>query len=798
MASATFDSNAGQQLGIEIWRIEKMEPKRQPKEEQGQFYSGDAYLILHTYEQYSSRAWDLFFWLGKDCSQDERGAAAYMTVALDDHLGGAPVQYREVQGHESNKFMALFPNIRYLEGGIESGFRKVEKDVYDPRLFHLKGKRNVRVQQVELSTKSMNDGDVFLLDAGLTLYQWNGSNANKYEKFKGLELSNQINANERGGRCEIHIIEDGKDAGPEEFWKLLGGKGKIMTADEAGGDDDHKEAEKILFKISDASGSLEVTEVGRGKLKKELLDPNDCFILDSGSTVFVWVGKGATKQERSQSVIHATKYLADNNRPDWTPIQRVPGGGEPPVFQQCFVDWNMMKKMDFGASESKKAEDVPVDIGAMRKRQREAEEKMADDGSGKIQIWRVEDFKRVEWPESMYGQFYAGDSFVLLYTYEKAGKPCWIIYFWQGRDSSTDEKGASALIAKEMDDELGGDPVQVRVVQNKEPAHFLTLFKGKMVVHEGGKASGFKNSTEVDSYDTDGVSLFHVKGTTALNTRAIQVAEKAESLNSGDCFILLTEPTIYVWEGKGANDDEKTTAKAIAETLKFKRNLVEVTEGSEPDEFWAAIGGKGEYPQFKEVEVEVEPRLFQGTTSKKGYFTVEEIFDFTQDDLIQDDVMILDAYHEVYVWIGNGANKKEKDGAMQAALDYVKACDDGRDVNSVPVYRVNAGDEPPSFTMHFLGWNDAKASDFSDPYAAAKAKVKKPLEKVTADSIGFAKGTFPYEDLKANKVPDIDPSNKQDYLSDADFQTVFKMSKDEFNKLAKWKQANAKKAAGLF
>ncbi len=32
-------------------------------------------------------------------------------------------------------------------------------------------------------------GDVFILDMGLTLYQWNGSGANKYEKFKALELS---------------------------------------------------------------------------------------------------------------------------------------------------------------------------------------------------------------------------------------------------------------------------------------------------------------------------------------------------------------------------------------------------------------------------------------------------------------------------------------------------------------------------------------------------------------------------------------------------------------------------------
>lgn len=90
-----------------------------------------------------------------------------------------------------------------------------------------------------------------------------------------------------------------------------------------------------------------------------------------------------------------------------------------------------------------------------------------------------------------YGQFYAGDSYVILYTYmDNRGREAYIIYFWQGRDSSKDEIGASALLAKELDDSMGGAPVQVRVVQGKEPAHFRQIFEGTMIIHAGGKASG--------------------------------------------------------------------------------------------------------------------------------------------------------------------------------------------------------------------------------------------------------------------------------------------------------------------
>lgn len=49
------------------------------------------------------------------------------------------------------------------------------------------------------------------------------------------------------------------------------------------------------------------------------------------------------------------------------------------------------------------------------------------------------------------------------------------------------------------------------------------LFKGHLVIHSGGTASGFKNNTEGDSYDEDGVCLFHVKGTQPDNTYGVQV-----------------------------------------------------------------------------------------------------------------------------------------------------------------------------------------------------------------------------------------------------------------------------------
>lgn len=37
--------------------------------------------------------------------------------------------------------------------------------------------------------------------------------------------------------------------------------------------------------------------------------------------------------------------------------------------------------------------------------------------------------------------------------------------------------------------------------------------------------------------------------------------------------------------------------------------------------------------------------------------TADEIFNFTQSDLIEDDVMLLDAWDNLFLWIGRNSNK---------------------------------------------------------------------------------------------------------------------------------------------
>ena len=177
-----FDG-AGKEAGLEIWRIENLEPKPYPKADYGTFFKGDSYIVLKSTQKpgYSSLNWDIYFWLGGDSSQDEQGAAALMTVELDDYLGGAPVQHREVEGYESKEFGQLFKKIVYKKGGVASGFKTVVRGVYETTLWQVKGARSCKVSECALDASSLNAGDVFILETQDVIYQWNGKEANKKE-----------------------------------------------------------------------------------------------------------------------------------------------------------------------------------------------------------------------------------------------------------------------------------------------------------------------------------------------------------------------------------------------------------------------------------------------------------------------------------------------------------------------------------------------------------------------------------------------------------------------------------------
>ncbi|XP_059054984.1 gelsolin-like [Achroia grisella] len=344
---AAFE-NSGRSPGLEVWRIEDFEPVAVPKQQYGNFYSGDSYIVLKTTGSSPNFNWDIHFWLGTKTSQDEAGTAAILSVNLDDNqFQGAAVQHRETQGHESKEFLKYFePAIRYLDGGHASGFSHVTINAgAEKRLFQIKGKKNVRVRQVEPSIDSMNKGDCFILDVDHTIYLFVGDQSKSVEKIKAISVANQIRDQDHNGRADVEIIDpysSGSDT--EKFFTALG-SGDLDSVSDAseGGDDEDFERGEVqevsLSEISDSSGTIKVTSLPK-PYQREQLNTKECYILDTGSGgVYVWVGRESNEKEKAEAINKAQQYLKQHNLPPWVHVSKVPEGIEPTAFKQYFEAW---------------------------------------------------------------------------------------------------------------------------------------------------------------------------------------------------------------------------------------------------------------------------------------------------------------------------------------------------------------------------------------------------------------------------------------------------------------------------
>ena len=75
-------------------------------------------------------------------------------------------------------------------------------------------------------------------------------------------------------------------------------------------------------------------------------------------------------------------------------------------------------------------------------------------------------------------------------------------------------------------------------------------------------------------------------------------------------------------------------AKAIASIVSPKRDVESIADGSEPDDFWEALGGKGDPTAWADEQQPpiLEPRLFHCKISPVSEkFRAYQIFNFEQD-----------------------------------------------------------------------------------------------------------------------------------------------------------------------
>lgn len=301
-----------------IWRIENVPGKfgvaAWPKDRYGSFYQGDSYIVLSvTQDEGSALEYTAYMWVGKESTQDETGTAAYKIVELDDFFHGAVDLVYEAQGNETEEFRDLFEDIVVMEGGSPSGFKKVQEDIYKPRLLQVFRQNKTAVsEEVPMKISSLNEEDGFILDLGMELHEWRGSKATAFLKFDCVRICQKIKKS-RNDKPKIFSYDEG-DKGTKALMEkhlendMEGKQQKVVLR--AGRRAKPAKVDKKMFRLSDESGTLKLTET---EFSKDKLDTKDAFLIDNGK-LYIWVGKGCSPNERKNSLNYVKEYAKQSGK----------------------------------------------------------------------------------------------------------------------------------------------------------------------------------------------------------------------------------------------------------------------------------------------------------------------------------------------------------------------------------------------------------------------------------------------------------------------------------------------------
>ncbi|XP_031384879.1 villin-1 isoform X2 [Punica granatum] len=739
---STFQG-AGATSGLEIWCIENHRLVPIPKSSHGKFYSGSAYVILNTVLQKSgSRQHNIHYWLGNEAKEEDLALASDKALELDDALGLCAVQYREVQGQETEKFLSYFkPCIIPVEGIYSSETGNVNGDTYHISLFTCKGDHAIHVKEVPFSRSSLNHFDVFILDTASKIYLFSGCNSSVQERAKALEVVQYINETKHNGNCEVATIEDGKfvgDADAGEFWSLFGGYAPIpRDSPSAFPEKDFTHSIK-LFRIT-LQGQL--CELGAGPLTREMLEADKCYMLDCDSEIFVWMGRSSLITERRTSISATEGFLRNEGRSVGARVTLLTEGLETTAFRSHFVNWP--HKVDAKLYEEGRGKVAAIfkQHGYDVKELPEDECEPVINCRGMIKVWRVNGDQLSLLPIPEQTKLYTGDCYIVQYTYSSIGKDENLFYAWFGRASLMEDRVEAICHMNALADSTRGHPVLARVLEDKEPEQLFLIFQ-TLIVLKGGQSSRYttfiaEKGLPDETYHEGKTALFRVQGKSPNNMQAIQVDQVSSCLNSSYCYILQTGPSVFTWIGNLSSTRDHDLLDRMLEYINPAWQHVSVREGCEPDEFWEALGGRSEYPKEKETAKAIEdPHLFTLILTD-GDFKVKEIYNFTQGDLTTEDVFILDCHDEIYVWIGFNSSIASKGEALTLGQKYLE-----KDVLvkglslDTPIYVVTEGHEPQFFTR-FFSWDPSKANLHGNSFERKLAILKggiQPSEAPTRNS----------------------------------------------------------------
>ncbi|KAE8152942.1 actin depolymerizing protein [Aspergillus avenaceus] len=334
-------------------------------------------------------------------------------------------------------------------------------------------------------------------------------------------------------------------------------------------------------------------------------------------------------------------------------------------------------------------------------------------------IWRIENFEVVPWPANRAGEFYDGDSYIVLHTYrvgdDHLGHD---IFFWLGSKTTQDEAGTAAYKTVELDEFLHGAATQHREIQQSPSDEFVALFR-RITIRAGGVASGFHHvEAEAPEEVTTLLRVFKHPSAGRIDSIIVYEVEPTwQSLDDNDVFVLDKGDKIWVWQGQSCSPMEKAKAAQVVHDMTLAKHVdVEVLSQQESRSRLIVnlLGGQDvEQRSFqaprplsgpRSSETRGDPsssKLFRlsDASGTPSFNLVKEGESLRRSDLDGQDVFLYDIGTRLWVWQGTEASAQEKALWLKVAQAYVRhrQSQDDSEAHLMPIAKVVQGYESPGF-----------------------------------------------------------------------------------------------------
>jgi hypothetical protein len=184
-----------------------------------------------------------------------------------------------------------------------------------------------------------------------------------------------------------------------------------------------------------------------------------------------------------------------------------------------------------------------------------------------------------------------------------------------------------------------------------------------------------------------------------IRKRLKQVKEPYKFLN-GDVYLVVTPTHIWIWLGSKSYCDDKAVGAWTEKVIEEDNTSLEidtVMDGDEPQEFKDLITFEvleGDTPGFLkhfDKKVDIDYKLLKIQQDSDGLIKTS-VVPIKKKSFKSGDSFVLDAWDELYVWIGKKSQVKEKyeAGRISRALDVERK-------RTPVIYTMDEGQEPKGF-----------------------------------------------------------------------------------------------------